>query len=193
MNINYYKAFLWPPEDLLQHIHFVETNDYWGIDIIPYIATDPGYELYSIAQVEKIRSLWMHRFEFSNHLDKKAIADFKEQNIEQGFTQHSLLAVSELIKNTFEHGNKNKPGSIAHFGYWFNKEGIILGVRDEGSFYANPETTKRIEEKFHFESTKDDPSGHGIEGLYDDSDFLRVVTEQNALFAGFLFKSNLEG
>lgn len=187
MKFNNYKAFLWPPEEFLQKIDFSVGEQIWGIDMIPYLEARLAIDLYTLAQVEKIRSLWMNRFRFTHHLDSKAFEGFKEQNLSQGFTQHSLLSVSELIKNTFEHGNKNRPGTLAHLGYWISEMGIIIGVKDEGSFYSNTETVKKFEEKFRFQSTKNDPSGHGIEGLYRDSDFLKVVPEQNALFVGFLF------
>ena len=190
MNLGYFKTFLWPPEELLKQVKF-DQNGYWGIDIIPYIDTEIAMEIYTLAEVEKIRALWMYRFRFSHHLDSQAFKEFEKQNKEQGFTQHSLLTVSELIKNFFEHGNKGRKGSLAYLAYWFTEKGIILGARDEGDFYSKPETAKKFEDKFTFESTKDDPSGHGIKGFYDDSDFLRVVPEQNALFAGFLFKSDL--
>lgn len=188
MNYLQLKSWLWQPEEFLQKIGF-DANSFWGMDIIPNIMTDFAMELYCTAEVEKIRSVWMTRFYLSHHLDRKAYVDFEEQNKEQGFTQHSLLTVSELVKNFFEHGNKNKPHSVAYLGYWMTERGIILGARDEGIFYSDLKTAKKFEQKFMFESTKEDPSVHGIEGFYDDSDFLQVVPNQNALFMGFLFNT----
>jgi anti-sigma regulatory factor (Ser/Thr protein kinase) len=188
MNINYYKMFLWPHKELLKKISFTE-NDYWGIDIIPCINQEYKTTVYPSAQIAKIKELWINNYRFTKGFGSKEVNILEKTINDQGFSQNFGVSISELIKNTFEHGNKDKVESIAHFGYWLNIQGIIIGIKDEGEFYSRPEIFEKIQQKGWFASTKEEPSGRGIEGLYGDSDFLYVAPEQNALFAGFLFKS----
>lgn len=192
MNLEYYKSFLWPPEEFLQNINF-EQKGYWGIEIIPYIeAKDAGF-IYSFSEILRVKELWMTNYRRVNELNSKQLDAFDKENKSQGFTQRSLVSLSEMIKNTFEHGNKGRVGALAHFGYWLTEEGVVVGIRDEGDFYSREETREKIEQKTRILSTKEIPSGSGISRcLYNYSDFLRVVPEQNALFAGFLFKSFIE-
>ncbi len=191
MNIDYYKSFLWPPKKFLQNIDFKE-NGFWIIEIIPYLENENAISVYTMAEIRRVREAWMFNYQIVNKLSSKLLDALEKENKSQGFTQRSLVSISELIKNTIEHGNKGKIGALAHLGYWFTEQGIVAGIRDEGDFYSNPEIAKKFKEKFFFESTKDIPSGHGIQCLYRYADFLKVVPEQNAIFVGFLFKSLIE-
>lgn len=192
MNLEYYKSFLWPPEEFLQNICF-EQGGYWGIEVIPYLETKDAGFIYGLSETRRMREIWMTNYRCVNELNSRQLDNFEKENKSQGFTQRSLVSISEMIKNTFEHGNKGKAGAVAHFGYWFTELGLIAGIRDEGDFYCKEETKRKFEQKERFLSTKEIPSGSGISRcLYSYSDFLRVVPEQNALFAGFLFKSFIE-
>lgn len=194
MNIDYYKSFLWPPQSMLEGIHFTEL-DYWSIDILPYkqkIEDDHWLTVYTIAELEKVRNFWFLNYQYTKGINSRETAAFQETNKANGFTQRSLLTVSEMIKNVCEHGNKNRLDSLTHIGYWITETGIVVGVRDEGVFYSKPETKELFEQKHRFESTKDNPSGLGIIGFYDDADFLEVVPPMNAIFAGFLLETKLK-
>lgn len=187
MNLEYYKAFLWPPEEFLHKIEFSDTDSYWGIDIIPYTELSYASFVYTRAQVTKLRSLWFDNYKNKNRLTSTEIQKLQEKGLVNEFSHSFLFTVSELIKNTFEHGNNKKTDSVAHVGYWFNEKGIILGIKDEGNFYSKIETAEKFQRKEIFTSTKEIPSGLGLQQIYYEADFLEVVTEKNSLFTGFIF------
>lgn len=191
MNLDYYKKFLWPPQELLDSIRFTE-NGHWGITVIPYRESNDGGSFYALSEVVKIRESWVMNYLHIHELNSKQRDGFEKENRSQGFTQRSLVSLSEMIKNTFEHGNKNRVEAISHFGYWFTENGLVAGIRDEGNFYSQLETKEKIEKKVRIPTSKDGPGGSGISRcLYTYSDNLRVRLEQNALFASFEFKSIL--
>jgi hypothetical protein len=185
MNYSQLKSWLWPPEEFLQKIGF-DANPFWGIDIIPYTSNKFATTLYASSQIQKVKSLWVDYYQFTFVDNFHKLQAFKAKVESENFTQRAFWVLSELIKNTFEHGNIHKNEALAWVGYWITTEGIVFGVKDEGDFYSKKETLEKFDLRERFLSTKELASGHGIKGCYRRGDFMKVCTEQNAFFIGFL-------
>src|SRR3989344_1254249 len=100
-----------------------------------------------------------------------------------------LGEVVEAVMNAAEHGNRLVTEKFVKLDIWLGPKGALFAVRDEGDFFKSPFTKEAIESRIRLLSTKDNPSGFGLDHIYDSADDLRVVTGENALYLLVLAES----
>ena len=90
----------------------------------------------------------------------------------------------EDLSNAAIHGNAKEKTKNIILGVWYGKEGLLLGVRDEGDFFSKDLTKKLIESRTQIHSTGGEESfGIGLMNyIYKDADKIFVDTNQNTLF-----------
>jgi anti-sigma regulatory factor (Ser/Thr protein kinase) len=96
-----------------------------------------------------------------------------------------LLIIREAIRNASDHGNDCNPEKKIEVGLWAGRKGFVASVKDEGSFYKNPEVKSRVEKKKSFEQEwkpRHDANFHlGMEIIYNADD-LWVDIENGILY-----------
>ena len=103
-----------------------------------------------------------------------------------GARRHKIgMILIEALKNAAEHGNKENPEKKIFVGFWLGKNGVLFGFRDEGEFFKEQSTKKLVESRTVLESTKEDPSGFGMEYIYE-ADRIYVSTKENTLYLAVL-------
>jgi len=100
--------------------------------------------------------------------------------------------LNEMLYNANDWGNCNDPAKKINLGIWFGPKGILLAIRDEGSFFKNPKTKRLIESRGNIPSTRlpVGAGGDGLSEIYESADKIFVSTSENALYVAVLVKSD---
>jgi len=182
---NILKPILKPPKELLDFIQYGidpegtpghTPGKYWMEIKLPTFADTGGYAHIVSGILGSLRDFY--RLPFYSDNRKYGIDDNKRMN-----TQLIGETFVEALSNAAIHGNKKEKTKNIILGVWYGKEGILLGVRDEGDFFSKALTKNLIESRTEIPSTSGEyPFGYGVSDLYKDADKIFVDTEQNTLF-----------
>lgn len=109
-----------------------------------------------------------------------------KQSLTREFCHKFLLAFSEAMTNAAIHGNQSVPQNVIEVGCWIGTQGILVAVRDQGDFYRNSLAKQLVESRESIRSTRNVPSGAGMEIIYA-ADLIFVSTKENALYFTFRY------
>lgn len=122
--------------------------------------------------------------DWSRHLAKEGIV------FGNGLLATFHLIIFEAIKNASDHGSDCDPEKDIKLTLWTGNKGILVGVKDEGTFYKNEETKKRVEGKHSspvvWKQRHVKNCGIGM-GIIYQADELFVDTEEGILYLLLLF------
>ena len=99
---------------------------------------------------------------------------------------HALLMSWEAVTNAAKHGNLHKSGKLVILKAWFGENDFLIGARDEGTFYSDPETKRRVEAREHIQAADNgqEHNGCGFWTIGNCAEIIHVDCSQNALFLG---------
>jgi len=142
-------------------------------------------------QFSSLKLMGINQYIISNSI--KDILDFKFNFMfrNNSYNFYWSMAISESIKNSYDHGLASEKGLSSEI--YLGSKGLGFGIFDGGDFYKQPlikelvESRKPIPKELFPSIYKNNSSGgrHGMDKIYSHSDFLEIDITKGILFIGF--------
>jgi len=109
---------------------------------------------------------------------------YRKRKIHPYALQVILAGFGEALANASEHGNLSNTSKKIIIRCWFCEKGIIFSFCDEGNFFKQLKNKKAVESRTTLPSTREDPSGAGMDLIYL-ADKVFVSMRENTLYLAY--------